>query len=521
MKSITKIILLNFKRFNCLELEFNADLNILIGDNESGKSSILTALDLVLSGSKSKIETLNLEALFHTQAIDNFLTSDRRLENLPTLFVEIYLNEQNNPTLNGKNNSKHIECDGLKLECAPADEYHREIQELLSVDEPNFPFEYYTIKFTTFSGEAYTGYRKFLRHLVIDSSQINNEYATREYTKSVYNSHASVADRSKYANGYRKHKTQFKDSVLNKMNDGLTEYKFSVRTGTKSNLETDLVLSEDDIPIENKGKGRQCFIKTEFALRKNQTEQKLDTLLLEEPENHLSHSNMKKLIRRISESIEKQVFIATHSNLVCTRLGLQKAIILDSDKAIPITLKSLTPDTATFFTKASDNNFLEFVLSKKVILVEGNSEFILIDAFYTNYNQASLESDDVHVIAIGGTSFKRYLEIAKLLNIKTAVVRDNDADYETTCVNRYLDYQSPNVKVFADKNNVRSTFEICVYEDNTQLCDLLFKKDRATLSVQEYMLKNKTDAAFALLEKAATQLSTPEYINEAIAWIKE
>ena len=121
----------------------------------------------------------------------------------------------------------------------------------------------------------------------------------------------------------------FRGSALAEINGKLAEYKFSVRTNAKSNLEADLILTEDDIPIENKGKGRQCFIKTEFALRKNEAEHSLDVLLLEEPENHLSHTNMKKLIQRISESDKKQLFIATHSNLICTRLGLRKAIILN------------------------------------------------------------------------------------------------------------------------------------------------------------------------------------------------
>ena len=60
--------------------------------------------------------------------------------------------------------------------------------------------------------------------------------------------------------------------------------------------------------------------------------------------------------------------------------------------------------------KAPDNNVLEFVLSKKVILVEGDSEFILLDAFYKAVSKgASLDEENVHVISVDGTSFKRYM----------------------------------------------------------------------------------------------------------------
>ena len=59
---IEKLKLINFKKFyGEKNINFNDDFNIIIGDNETGKSSILLALDLVLSGSQNKIETIGLE----------------------------------------------------------------------------------------------------------------------------------------------------------------------------------------------------------------------------------------------------------------------------------------------------------------------------------------------------------------------------------------------------------------------------------------------------------------------------
>lgn len=522
MKTITKIILSNFKRFKHFEFDADPKLNILIGDNEAGKSSVLTALDLILSGSRSKVETLGLETLFNIDVIDDFLNGPKKIENLPILFVDVYLSAQTDPVLNGKNNSTDTECDGLRLECKPIDEYSKEIKEILNGAGSNFPFEYYSIKFMTFSGEPYNGYRKFLKHLLIDSSQISNEYATREYTKSIYASNATVLDRNKYENQYRMNKGEFRDTALAVMNEKLIEYKFSIRNNAKSNLETDLIITEDNIPIENKGKGRQCFIKTEFALWKNNSDNQLDTLLLEEPENHLSHTNMKKLIQRISESENKQLFIATHNSLICTRLGLRQAIILNSGIGNPAYLKSLPTDTAKFFMKAPDNNILEFVLSKKVILVEGDAEFILLDAFYKAHSVgSSMDKEGVHVISVGGTSFKRYLDLAMQLDIKTVVLRDNDTDYVANCVNRYSDYKKENIKVFSDSDNARYTFEVCLYQDNKAICDDLFSSVRRTTSAQDYMLGNKANAAFELLDKKETVLVAPTYIQDAIKWIKE
>lgn len=435
MNTIERIVLSNFKRFENFNLELDANLNILIGDNEAGKSSILQALDLVLSGSRSKVETLGLETLFNKVVISNFLNSDKNYSDLPILIIEVYLSDQGKPELNGKNNSLGLITDGLRLELLPIDEYSKDIEEILKDTHPNFPFEYYAIRFSTFAGESYSGFKRPIKHILLDSSLINNDYATREYTKSIYNANESLLSRNKNENIYRKSKDVFKTNQLAILNSRLSSYKFSIRTNSKSNLETDLIITEDDIPIESKGKGRQCFIKTEFALKKISSENGLDVLLLEEPENHLSHTNMKKLVQKISDAENKQLMIATHNSLISTRLDLRKTIFLNSTNIKPFVLKNLPPETAKFFIKAPDNNVLEYVLSKKVILVEGDAEFILIDALYKKVSgNSSLEQDSVHVISIGGTSFKRYLDIAKLLNIKTAVIRDNDKDYQKNCI---------------------------------------------------------------------------------------
>lgn len=519
MKSIEKIKLKNFKRFQEITVDFNEKINLLIGDNEAGKSSILSAIDIVLSGSRSKIETFGLDSLFNLSAIQDFLNTDKNYEDLPKLSIEVYLNEQNNPDLNGKVNSDEVVCDGLRLICEPNDDLSKEIKDILEQEESNFPFEYYSINFRTFSGENYTGYRKFLKHILIDNTQISNEYATRQYVFAMYQSTVVNAEKNKHQNEYRKHKQDFKSIVLKDLNDRISDYSFSIKTNSKSNLETDLTISENEIEIENKGKGRQCFIKTEFALKKNETN--LDVVLIEEPENHLSHINMKKLIQRIASSENKQLLIATHNNLISTRLDLRKSILLNSNSSIPVLLNDLTEETAKFFIKAPDNNILEFILSEKVILVEGDAEYILMDTFFNNETDEKVENSNIHIISVGGTSFKRYLEISKILKIKTAVIRDNDKDYQTNCVDNYSDYTNDNIKILADKNNDRYTFEIAIYQDNKEICDELFSAGRRTLSVQEYMLKNKADVAFKLLDEKSNEIIPPEYIKEAIEWINE
>jgi predicted ATP-dependent endonuclease of OLD family len=522
MKVINKIILQNFKRFTDFEVDFDNQLNILVGDNESGKSSILQAIDIVLSGSRNKIENIGLENLFNYQAISRFMLSDKKYENLPVLSIELYLNEQNNPDVFGRNNKKGTDFNGLKLICEPNDEFSKGITDILQQSNASFPFEYYLISFKTFADIAYSSYKKILKHIVVDNSQMSSEYAMKEYVQDIYNATVQGVEKLTNQHKYREHKENFRNSVLSTLNNRLPNYSFAIKNSPKANLETDLAILEDNINIENKGKGKQCFIKTELALQHSQSD--LDIVLIEEPENHLSHINMQKLIQKISQTNDKQIFIATHNDLISARLDLRKTILLNSNTIFSLTLDTVPKDTAKFFMKAPDNNILQFILSKKVILVEGDAEYILIEAMYHKVTNEELSQSDIHIISVGGTSFKRYLDLAKILSIKTAIITDNDGDIDKNITQKYADFtnlQIPTIKIFNDTDTARSTFEICFYIDNQSICNSLFANARKTLSVQEYMLNNKADCAFLILENKANEIAVPQYIKDAIQWIKE
>lgn len=49
--AIEKVIIQNFKKFkDPFEIKFNENINLLVGDNESGKSTILEAIHVALTG---------------------------------------------------------------------------------------------------------------------------------------------------------------------------------------------------------------------------------------------------------------------------------------------------------------------------------------------------------------------------------------------------------------------------------------------------------------------------------------
>lgn len=517
MIQIQKIILHNFKRFAHLELDVYPDLNIFIGDNESGKSSILQAIDLVSHGSRHRVDTIGLERLFNVEAISHFM-KNRDMNNLPEMYVELFLEDNGESRLFGKINSKQLNAYGIRMKCKLASDYSMQISQILSSENQVFPLEYYTVTFETFAGDVYNGYSKWLKTVFIDNSQIGNPYAMREYVHDIYVGKVQDVDRVSNRYAYHIAKNKFQTEVLAKY--VLDQpYRFCVKDSSDDNIETGINIEFNGVPIENKGTGMQCFIKTQLAL--NKTVDGIDSVLIEEPETHLSYMNMLKLIDVIKGAQNRQLFISTHSDLISTRLGLKKCILLNSSSSIPVNLEGVTPGTAKFFMKAPDNNMLQFVLSSKVILVEGDAEFILMEAMFKKTTGKELADSGIGVLAVDGKCFKRYLEIAKIIGVKVAVVTDNDHDYAANITKGYHDYDvMNNIGVFSDLDNARYTFEKCIYEDNKQILDSEFNDTRSN-STLEFMLANKAEAAFRILDKHASDIIVPKYIEKAIRWIED
>jgi len=516
---ISKIKLLNYKRFKSYTISTNPKLNIFVGENEVGKSSIIEAIDIVACGNVRKIEAIGIDKLLSISAVDDFNTGMRTYKKLPKMIIELHLDGVFDHTMNGKNHiDGGIACDGIRLVCEPNFDYFTEIEDALKNHPDYFPYDYYSIRFSTFADIAYSGYSKILKSILINSSSMNSDYATNDFIRRIYAKYTedNTKERAIHKSNYRKLKGSFSNDSFLDLNKRIPKYRgyvFGLKIGSALNLESDMMIFEDDIGIDQKGAGRQVFIKTEFALARSGTN--IDVILLEEPENHLSPINLRRLIELVADTQSGQLFIATHSNLISTRLELNNLFVVNASAGdTPTSLQNLKEETAKYFLKAPVAGVLDFTLSSKVILVEGPSEYMLFDKFYESIACNSPEEDGVHIIDIRGLSFKRYLDIAKLTGSRVAIVTDNDGNNNKHCVAKYKDYAHQNIKICYEADDTKPTFEIVLFSENQELCEELFGCDALS-----YMLNNKTEAAYSLLNQKKP-INVPTYIKGAIEWIK-
>lgn len=516
MAIISKIQLKNFKKFINFEMKPNCLINIIVGDNEAGKSTILEAISLVVNGTSKRQDNLNIRDLFNVKTISNFLESDQKYEGLPIMEIDLFFDGLEDVLFNGDNNiDKTRNACGIRMISRPNIDYEPEIKGVICKGNSIFPFEFYETKFSTFGDSNYFLNRNKPKCITIDACKMNNSYSTDDYIKSLFSKFTEEDEKKRMIllNEFNKAHDSFGEanlSFLMKSNDK----KFVIKNSTLEEFENHLTILENNVCIANKGTGEQVKIKTEMALEKSAPN--IDIVLIEEPENHLSNVNLKKLVSNIEKSQNEQIFIATHNGYICSRLSLKNVFIFGRTNDKPLSFDDLSEDTSKYFIKAPSVGLLDFSLSEKTILVEGPSEYMLFDKFYQSIASSTTESDKVQIIATRGLSFKRYMEIAAILRTKLAVVTDNDHDH-LKCIDRYKDYIKDNIKLFTHDNDEEFTFETVLYKQNEAIIDSIISRE----NVLKYMLSNKTESAYLLLQNELTNFQIPQYIREAIEWIRK
>jgi len=177
----------------------------------------------------------------------------------------------------------------------------------------------------------------------------------------------------------------------------------------------------------------------------------------------------------------------------------------------------LSPDTAAYFKRLPGHDTLRLILARCTILVEGPSDELIVQkAFRQKYNVLPIEAG-VEVISVYSLAFKRFLEIAKPLNIDTRVVTDNDGRVEAV-IEKYKDYvDDKNIRICFSKDNNLKTLEmhIVLLNDLNKLNRILCASFRTTDDLLEYMLGNKTEYALKIFESEET-IAVPDCIEDAI-----
>jgi predicted ATPase len=529
---LKKLFISNFKIFESFTLELNSDLNIVVGDNESGKSTILEAINLALTKRlNGRLIDYELSPyLFNKKCTDRYIDALRKNLNpvLPKILIELYFSKAPElEILRGSINSDKTDAVGIRLEIAFDEDYRSEYAELIKERDTvkAIPTEYYKVRWFSFGDQAITTRGMPIDISFIDAANIRLQSGVDYYIQNMMG--LKEKERASLSVAYRGLKEKFTDEPSIKViNARLMEMKgsvtdkdlaISIDTSQKTNWESNLIPWLDNLPFNLIGKGEQSVLRIMLALERKARDS--DIILIEEPENNLSFSCMSKLISKVKEKCGgKQIIITTHSAYVLNKLGIDKVILLHAQKTT--TLRKLPADTQNYFEKLSGYDTLRLMLARKAILVEGPSDELIVQKAYmlSHANRLPIE-DGIDVINVRGLSFARFLDIARELEKEVVVVTDNDGNYAEKVKRKYEPYSNvTTITICADDDNNCRTLEPQIIKANSlEVLNTIFNSDhRDAESMRTYMESNKTECALQIF-KTNQDIKMPEYVQRAIS----
>ena len=529
--TIERVIIRNFKGLKETELTFGKGVNILVGDNETGKSTVLEAINLALTKQLNRRDAAyNLHPfLFHQSIVQKFVqcVGDGTVEPPLEIDIEVYLSDD--PILaehKGTNNSCNADCPGVRVRIELDDNFREEYQAYIADTERirTVPVEFYHVDWRNFADEPLTSRSKPLQPALIDPSALTNAYAANRYVLELARDFLTRMQKVDLALSYRQLREAFQaDASVAGINQELAKQKgvvsdrelsVALDMTARSSWDTSVTPHLDDLPLTLVGKGEQTSVKIKLALEASEA---CEVLLIEEPETHLSPGNLNRLLAHIAERVgDKQVILTTHSSFVLNKLGADATIMFDGKTGVR--LSDLSESTKRYFMKLPGHDTMRMVLAKRTILVEGPSDELIVQRAYNQvHNKMPLE-DQVEVISVNALAFKRFLDIAVLLDLNVTVVTDNDGDPEKVRAKYAKHADRKNIKVcYSNDAGLRTLEPHLVAANELRTINAILGTecaDDATLIA--HMEGNKAETALKLFESQA-DIVVPEYILDAVS----
>lgn len=530
---ITRVVVQNYRCLRSLQFVPLEGMNIIVGDNEAGKSTLLEALSLVLTGrvnGRRPGEEIN-PFWFNTAVVKEFFAAIAAGENVdpPKILIETYLAKTDQPqTLRGKVNSRREDCPGMRLVIELDPDYEIEFDQYIrSPHPPILPTEYFRARWTDFRDTPLQRRPPEFAIAFIDGRTVRSTSGVDNHTRQMLADAVDKREGAKISVAFRQSRHELTQSALIEVNKNIKSLTEQVLThqielhldqSASTGWEAAVIPQVGSVPFAMAGQGQQVIIKTALALQT--TADKTSFVLVEEPENHLSHTSLMAVVRSIEQlAAGRQTFVVTHSSYVMNRLGLDRLQLMHRGDLHGF--NGLDPDTVSYFKKQSGFDTLRTVLARMVVIVEGPSDEMLFNRAYVDRTGRNPPDDMVDVITYG-TQNKRPLELCQLLNRQVAVLRDVDKrtpQYWRDAAKPYL--QSGVREMFIGNETDGPTLEPQICAANQSAIDTL----RTIVNcpdgedLVEHMTENKTESAW-LIATNPTRINYPSYITEAVDFIR-
>ncbi len=531
---ITKIRIRGYRIYKDFTLVPNPKKNILIGDNDAGKSTLMEAVSLALNGrigGKSVLEELNPH-WFNSELVEQFVASLNagQKPSFPEILIELYLRDDAElQVLCGAVNTSipTNACPGVFLRIFPNDEYQDMLDEWLKNPSDLLPVEYYTCEWRSFADRELIKRPRSLAVATIDSRTVKSTTGVDYHLRQILSDNLDASEKAAISLDYRTMKANMTEGALAPVNARISELGAALQAEpmalamdqtSRTSWESAITPHVNRVPFAMTGLGQQAAIKISLAMKRHASKVKI--VMIEEPENHLSHTSLRILLDRIESlaSDEQQLFISTHSTYVLNRLGLDALHLLNRNQASKIT--ALSPETVRYFQRLPGYDTLRLALAKKVVLVEGPSDEIIFErVFRDQFGQGPMEAG-IDVVSMRGLALARCLELCQAIDKPVAVMRDNDGVEPAELrepVKHWLDGKTRELFIGAVADG--RTLEPQLIRANGEKHLRKILQITASADLETWMTREKTEGAIRIAESQEA-ISAPMYMIEAAVFIQ-
>ena len=237
------------------------------------------------------------------------------------------------------------------------------------------------------------------------------------------------------------------------------------------------------------------------------------SLLLEEPEAHL-HPQLQNIFFNYMNILNQkgiQIFITSHSPTITAKVDLNSLIVLQNQKrkinSLSLRNSELEEINRKYLAKFLDVTKSQLFFSNGTILVEGISEALLMPTFSRIMGKEyDIEKKGIEIVNINGVAFEHFAKLYnsddeyKRLASKCAIITDDDRNKETEEISsrakKAEKFEGGNLKVRLGE--ITFEYELFIAGNNEDVILEIYRKMHSRIKFNQ---NSKKERAEFLIEK--------------------